>query len=652
MKFKGVNNMKRFSYITLALMAMGASPLLLANSNSPFNAFEVNEHDLQPLDEAPLPRIDIDNLKYEGMDEHEHAANAQIPTHPSLLPVFEEETAELKNPLHNTQTASSADSMEIDTTPSAKIPAIPSPQDKKPEDANKTQATTSAPNTTQAPADLAAPKVEPPKIDAAKMEAEAIKKELEAKSISSTTVSKPVTAATPTTTTPPTATPMTATTVITPTIPSATLPTDTKSTTNYGTNYGSPEAKVTSATSTSTSTLNTTSTSGVSKPIENTKDQIFFSGPGVSIPPTVMPTSKETVKTIRVDMVHKNIDLDNGLKFAAWTFGDEVPGPIIHVNQGDKIDFTLRNRSNESTDVMVSMPHGIDLEAAQVSPDDKYRTILPGQILQFNWYANYPGVYLYQCATSPENQSSSKGMYGMIIVEPTNGYPTKVDREFAIVQSEFYLDDKGGVVAHDLDMNKMRANTPTQVVFNGKINRHMKETLVVKPLDRVRMYVLNAGPNNASTFHVDGTIFDRVWMNGNPANELRGLNSIVLGPSSSAIVEFVIPEAGIYTFMDHSFNNADKGAKGVLDASGGVKLPVATPTTTPETKEAPSATMSTPMPVEPSPLDVKSSAEPKANKSETDTAPKATKKDKLSKKGQKSDAAASSSNKTGTQLNY
>ena len=85
---------------------------------------------------------------------------------------------------------------------------------------------------------------------------------------------------------------------------------------------------------------------------------------------------------------------------------------------------------------------------------------------------------------------------------------------------------------------------------------------------RVRLFVLNAGPSNTSSFHVVGTIFDRVWMDGNPDNPFRGMQSVLLGSSSGAIVEFMIPEAGSYVMVDHHFANAAQGAVGIIAAGG------------------------------------------------------------------------------------
>jgi nitrite reductase (NO-forming) len=209
-----------------------------------------------------------------------------------------------------------------------------------------------------------------------------------------------------------------------------------------------------------------------------------------------------------------------------------------------------------------------------VSPQDKYRSIAPGQTISFEFTANYPGVFMYHCGTPMVLEHIASGMYGMVIVEPRNGYPTKVDHEYAVVQSEFYtkLDPQkrkvDGQPLYVLDGERVRTKAPTYTVFNGRYNGMVDKPLPAKPGERVRLFVLNVGPSNTSSFHVVGTIFDRVWMEGNPDNLQRGAQTVLLGSSNAAIVEFLIPEAGSYIMVDRHFANASQGAIGLIKAGG------------------------------------------------------------------------------------
>jgi len=182
---------------------------------------------------------------------------------------------------------------------------------------------------------------------------------------------------------------------------------------------------------------------------------------------------------------------------------------------------------------------------------------------------------MYHCGTPMILEHIASGMYGVMVVEPRGGYPTRVDREYVVIQSEFYarLDPEGhkvnGEPVYVLDTERVRSKESTYTVFNGRYNGMVEHPLFAKPGERVRLFVLNVGPSNTSSFHVVGTIFDRVWLDGNPHNELRGMQTVLLGSSSSAIVEFRIPEKGKYIMVDHHFANASQGAIGLIDASGG-----------------------------------------------------------------------------------
>jgi len=302
----------------------------------------------------------------------------------------------------------------------------------------------------------------------------------------------------------------------------------------------------------------------------------FASGDSLSLDATVKPLSPNNVKEVRLDTTHKIIEIAPGVKFSAWTFGDQVPGPVVRARVGDRIKFSMTNRSDEPApglQVMAApMMHSMDFHAAMVSPQDKYRSVAPGQTISFEFTANYPGVFMYHCGTPMVLEHIASGMYGMVIVEPRNGYPTKVDHEYAVVQSEFYtkLDPQkrkvDGQPLYVLDGERVRSKAPTYTVFNGRYNGMVENPLPAKPGERVRLFVLNVGPSNTSSFHVVGTIFDRVWMEGNPDNLLRGAQTVLLGSSNAAIVEFVIPEAGSYIMVDHHFANASQGAIGLIKA--------------------------------------------------------------------------------------
>jgi nitrite reductase (NO-forming) len=247
------------------------------------------------------------------------------------------------------------------------------------------------------------------------------------------------------------------------------------------------------------------------------------------------------------------ISIAPGIAYHAWTFNGTVPGPVIHVRQGQTVNFTLVNNTG--------MAHSIDFHAAETPWNVNYQAVDAGKSFSFTWKANYPGVFMYHCGTPPVIQHLSNGMYGAIIVDPASGWSPA--REYVLVQSEFYtLKMPDG--SYSFDYNKATTVQPDYVTFNGYANQYKDAPLTAKLGQRVRLFVLNAGPSEFSAFHVIGAIFANAYGDGNPANHTVGNQTVTIPPGGGAVVELTIPAAGSYPFVTHAFANANAGALGVL----------------------------------------------------------------------------------------
>jgi nitrite reductase (NO-forming) len=158
-------------------------------------------------------------------------------------------------------------------------------------------------------------------------------------------------------------------------------------------------------------------------------------------------------------------------------------------------------------------------------------------------------------------------MYLPIIVDPKDGWGTKVDKEFVLTQSEFYARDNGDGLKGP-DWNAAQLKQATQVVFNGKAFQYKAHPLQVNEGDRVRIFVMNAGPSLRSDFHVVGAVFDRVYPDGNPDNALTSVQTWQIPAGGGAVfeTEFKRGESGegVYAFVTHAFADADKGAVGLI----------------------------------------------------------------------------------------
>ena len=279
--------------------------------------------------------------------------------------------------------------------------------------------------------------------------------------------------------------------------------------------------------------------------------------PHTTYPAAAPATAAGSVVDVHLTATEKVLAIGPGEAYHAWTFNGTVPGPVIHVRQGQTVHFTLTNDG--------SLPHSIDFHAAQTPWSKNYQPIAPGQSETFDWVANYPGVFMYHCGTPPAMDHMANGMYGVIIVDPTNGWPNGDAQEFVLVQSEWYTQQNSDST-YSLSENKLMAVTPDYVTFNGYADQYRTDPLQVKVGQRIRLFILNAGPSQFSAFHVIGAIFSDYYVDGNPANHLVGDQTLTIPPGGGTMVELTIPEAGKYPFVTHSFSGAMTGATGVISA--------------------------------------------------------------------------------------
>jgi nitrite reductase (NO-forming) len=272
----------------------------------------------------------------------------------------------------------------------------------------------------------------------------------------------------------------------------------------------------------------------------------------------VLPPVEAGTKDIIVEAIDNTLYVAKDVAYAAWTFDGTVPGRVFRVMEGDTVNFTLKNSAQ--------MAHSMDFHSAKTPPDKNYKTINPGEEFSFSFQAKVPGAYMYHCGTPPVLMHIGAGMYGAMIVDPKEGWSPA--QELVFIQSEYYLIEGGedGVMLPDFK-KMMTLNFMNYVVFNGHASQYVDEPIEVKVGEPIRIFIVNAGPNVWSSFHVVGAIFDKAYINAHPRNELHGLQSITIGPGDGASVEFTVEEPGDYVAVNHSFGHASHGAVAVLRAS-------------------------------------------------------------------------------------
>jgi nitrite reductase (NO-forming) len=261
----------------------------------------------------------------------------------------------------------------------------------------------------------------------------------------------------------------------------------------------------------------------------------------------------------RYNLVLKDVTVQiaPGIKYSAWAWAGGAPGPVIHVRQGQTVDITLTNRG--------AIPHSIDFHAARVAPNIYFKDVNPGESFHFRFKANYPGVFMYHCGTKPVLMHIANGMYGAIVVDPKPGVLPKVDRDYVLVASEWYLDSDGLKKAAQYNMTKAHARQPDWMTFNGYSGQYVTHPLAADPGETVRFWVVDAGPSIDTDFHIVGTIFDRAWVAAGLTSErLANVQTVGVPAGGGGVFDVKIDKPGLYPFVSHAFTAVDEGQVGLL----------------------------------------------------------------------------------------
>ena len=278
-------------------------------------------------------------------------------------------------------------------------------------------------------------------------------------------------------------------------------------------------------------------------------------------PPPIDPRapvpSRERLHRMRLEIMHAHLTVDSGVTYDGWTFGGSTPGPFLRVTEGDTVDFTLVNKA--------PIPHSMDFHAAEIAPSRYYTNVMPGDSIHYRFVPHVPGVFMYHCGTAPVAAHIANGMYGALIVDSRTPRPPA--QEFVLIQSEFYTQGTAGSPTPlTLDWDKLLGLAPDYVVFNGRSDEYANHPIKVPAGALIRLYVLNAGPNRTSSFHIVGAIFERVFLDGTTTHPLQGVQTVAVPVGGGLIFEARLHEPGTYPFVSHAFADATKGAVGMFQA--------------------------------------------------------------------------------------
>jgi len=271
-------------------------------------------------------------------------------------------------------------------------------------------------------------------------------------------------------------------------------------------------------------------------------------------------------KTVHITMTAKEttVQIDNkGTKYKAWTFDGAIPGKTVRVTEGDIVDFKLINpKTNKES-------HSMDFHAAEVHVLEEFAPVKPGETKHFTFKANRAGVWMYHCGASVMAQHIARGMYGVIIVDPKEGYTKafpKPDREYVLIQGQYFPDA-------DNAKAMIRNEGSEGSLINGRMFHYdpvhdpaASLALSSKPGERVRVHFVNANINNPVALHPIAGIWDKVYINGSPKNVLHDIATYGVAVSEAVSADIVSPKGRTTAtaIVDHTMSAALRGAITVL----------------------------------------------------------------------------------------
>jgi FtsP/CotA-like multicopper oxidase with cupredoxin domain len=248
----------------------------------------------------------------------------------------------------------------------------------------------------------------------------------------------------------------------------------------------------------------------------------------------------------------------------AYAFNHQVPGPRIHLTQGDRVRFNVTNNLPESTSVHW---HGLVLpNTMDGAADITQAPIEPGQTYAYEFTLQQPGTYFYHSHEQTDRQQGL-GMYGALIIDPAVPVAAPVYALEYTIQLQEWLEREGYTYPAML----MEGGLPNFFTINGKAYP-ATDTIEMKVGQKVLLRFIGSSNNFIHPMHVHGGPFTIVATDGNPVPEAAQLekDTVNVGPGERYDVIWTAREPGqwlIHCHIPHHMTNnniEEQGGGGLM----------------------------------------------------------------------------------------
>jgi FtsP/CotA-like multicopper oxidase with cupredoxin domain len=254
---------------------------------------------------------------------------------------------------------------------------------------------------------------------------------------------------------------------------------------------------------------------------------------------TRLPPSRRRAPNETIDLwvSEQPLEVARGITMPAWTFNGGIPGPILRATEDDRLAVRLRN--------LGSHPHNLHLHGRHDVTEDGWEPVPPGGEAMYHVTAGPFGLHPYHCDATPAAEHVSRGLYGLLVVDPPRGRPPA--HEVALVLGGFDVDGDGH--------NELYG-------WNGVAGFYERYPIKVPVQRLVRVYLLNmVADDPVASFHLHAETF-AVYRSGTRLVADERTDVVSLAQTERAIVEFTLPRRGRYMFHPHQRQMAERGAMG------------------------------------------------------------------------------------------
>ena len=258
-------------------------------------------------------------------------------------------------------------------------------------------------------------------------------------------------------------------------------------------------------------------------------------------------TTEGGVKEFHLTMAETTVEVAPGVVKQAYAFNGIVPGPVLRMNEGDRVRIVVENKLPFPTSTHwhgMILPNDQDGVGGVTQPH-----IEPGQTYTYEWTAVATGTHWYHSHSS--GRHIGKGLYGALEVVPAKG-DFKADRDYRL----------------------MLGDTDLGFTLNGR-SFPSTPTLVTKVGDTVRLRLINTG-DQVHAMHLHGVPFEVVAQDGMRRSSPERMDTLTIAPGQTFDLLFRQEHPGTWLvhchMFIHSHMNADTHPPGESGMNGMVAI--------------------------------------------------------------------------------